>query len=225
MKSLSKNERKNRQYYEKLLTKEHVDLKISVIQDPDRIEAEMPLVRALHWTQWRAQRRLGYFTAWPQARLFNYRLASELSKFGRTRVIKITAGSTPIIYEYYYIFGNMAYWQVSGRAIGQEWDRYSLGSTGALIMIRKIMEERIFHIEGGVSHYDYKTRLGAKDLNLSVLRIIAPGPVSKLKYHVFRLFCILFEKIYYKFWYQRIQPKLPFFMHRPIWVSYIRSIF
>ena len=224
MKSLSKSERSNRRYYEKLLAKEH-DIKMLVIRDPDQLAEEIPQLSALHATQWRPQGRLGYLGAWPAAEAFNYRLAVELSRLGRTRLIKIMDGQTPIVYEYYYIFGDCGYWQLSARAEGKEWDRFSLGATGAIVMIRSTMEEGIKRIEGGVSHYDYKTRLGAKDSSISVLRIVARRPGSKLKYHLFNAFHNLYENLYFKLWYRRIQHRLPSFFHRPIWVTYTRMIF
>jgi CelD/BcsL family acetyltransferase involved in cellulose biosynthesis len=224
MKTLSKSERSNRRYYEKLLAKEHA-IDTVVIRDPDHIAAEMAQLSALHAAQWRPQKRLGYFESWPASGAFNHRLAFELSQLGRTRIVKIMAGTTPIIYEYYYIFGNCGYWQVSARALGKEWDRYSLGATGAFIMIRNIMDEGITHIEGGVSHYDYKTRLGAKDSHTSILRIVAHRPCSVVKYNLFNALHILYEKLYYKLWYQRIQLRLPAFFHRPIWITYTRTIF
>jgi len=224
MHTLSKSERKNRQYYEKRLAKEY-DIHSVVIREPDKIESEMPQFAALHAAQWRKQGRLGYFNAWPLSDAFNRHLAVELARLGRTRLIKISNGEIPIIYEYYYLFGNCSYWQLSARIEGEEWDRLSLGATGAVAMIRETIEEGITKIEGGVAHYEYKTRLGGIESNISILRVTARQPISIAKYHLCVLLQKLYIKLYYRLWYSRIQPKLPSFFHRPIWVNYTSMIF
>lgn len=224
MQTLSKSERKNRQYYEKRLAKEK-NIHSVVMHEPDKIESEMPQFAALHAAQWRTQGRPGYFNAWPQSDAFNRRLAVELARLGRTRLIKITDGETPIIYEYYYILGNCSYWQLSARASGAEWDRYSLGATGTVVMIRSIMETGIKRIEGGVSHYEYKTRLGAIESNISVLRLTARPIISIAKYHFFVQLSKIYQKLYYRLWYSRIQPRLPYIFHHPIWERYTRMTF
>jgi CelD/BcsL family acetyltransferase involved in cellulose biosynthesis len=224
MRTLSNNERKNRRYYQKLLEKEK-DVCLTVMQEPDEIEAEMPLFFALHAAQWRQQGRPGYFGAWPQSDAFNHRLAVELARLGRTRLIKISTGEKTILYEYRYIFGDYCYWQLSARAVGEQWDRFSLGATGAVVMIRSAIEEGIKRIEGGVSHYDYKTRLGAIESNVSVLRLAARRPSSIAKYHLCTVLYKLYSNFYYKLWYSRIQPRLPSVFHRPIWMIYLRMTF
>ena len=224
MQTLSNSERKNRQYYQKLLAKEH-DVRLAVMHEPDEIEAEMPQFTSLHAAQWRQQGKPGYFSAWPQSDAFNHRLAVELARLGRTRLIKITAGEKPVIYEYIYIWGGCGYWQLSARAAGGVWDRFSLGATGAVVMIRSTIEEGINRIEGGVSHYDYKTRLGAIESNVSVLRLTSRRPSSIMKYHLCMALYKLYLNFYYKLWYSRIQPKLPSAFRRPIWITYTRLTF
>jgi len=224
MKTLSNSEQKNRRYYEKRLAKEY-NINSVVMHEPDKIKAEMPQFTALHAVQWRNQGRPGYFNAWPQSDAFNRHLAVELARLGRTRLIKITDGETPILYEYYYIFGDCSYWQLSARIAGEQWDRLSLGATGAIALIRHTIEEGITRIEGGISHYEYKTRLGAIESNISVLRLTARKKISLLKYYLFVQLHWLYLNLYYKFWYSRIQPKLPSYFHRPIWLTYTRLIF
>lgn len=224
MQTLSNNERKNRRYYEKLLSREY-DIRLLVICKPNEIEAELPQFLALHSEQWRRQGRPGYFNAWPQSEAFNRRLAVELARLGRTGLIKITAEEEPIIYEYRYIFGDSCYWQLSARAAGEEWDRFSLGATGVVFLIRSTIEVGIKRIEGGLSHYDYKIRLGGIESNVSILRLTARRPSSMSKYYICLGLHKLLLNFYYKLWYSRIQPKLPSVFRRPISMNYIRLIF
>jgi hypothetical protein len=152
-------------------------------------------------------------------------LAVELARAGRTRLIKITAGGKPILYEYSYILGDCCYWQISARAAGNEWDRFRLGATGAIAFIRSTIEDGIKRIEGGLSHYEYKTRLGAIESSASVLRLSARRPSSMSKYYICIALQKLYANFYYKLWYSRIQPKLPFPFRRPISMTYIRLTF
>ena len=224
MMSLSKNERRNRRRKQNLLTKKY-DVHFVEMHEPDEIKAEMQRFIDLHTEQWRQQGRPGHFYAWPQSDAFNRRLAVDLACLGRTRLIKITAGEKPIIYQYSYVFGNCCYWQLMARSTGEKWNRFSLGADGSFILIRATIEKGIKRIESGMSHYDYKTRLGAKDSGISVLRIAARRPSSIAKYHLFRAFHKFCSNFYYKFWYSRIQPKLPSVFRRPIWMTYIRMTF
>jgi hypothetical protein len=222
--NLSPNERKNRKRYQNLLHKEH-DVHSEVISRPNEIAAEMPLYLSLHEAQWRPQGKLGYYNAWPQSGAFNKRLAFEMARLGSTRLIKITAEKKPIVYEYGFAFGDRSYLQNSARATGEEWDRFSLGVTGVVDFIRYAIEERITRIEAGLSHYDYKIRLGAIESNVSTLRLIARRPNSVLKYYILIIAYKIYFNFYYKLWYSRIQPKLPSPFRRPISITYIRLTF
>jgi hypothetical protein len=225
MKSLSKNERKNRRKYDlRLLSKEY-DIKRKIIRLPHEIEGEMNNFLALHAEQWRQQGRLGYFGAWPKADAFNSQLAVNLAQSGRTHLLKISAGGRPIIYQYSFIYGKCCYWQLPARAVGIEWNRFSLGATSLVVLIRNMIENGIRRIEGGQSHYDYKTRLGAKESGISVIRINSTKPQSIAKYHMLIGLHRLYLNFYYKLWYSRIQHRLPNVFRRPIWMAYIRTSF
>jgi len=222
MRSLSKNERKNRRKYDLNLLAKEYDVRLAVMRNPEEIEAEMPQFMALHAEQWRRQGRLGYFGAWPQSDAFNSRLAVELARMGRSHLIKVTAGEKPILYMYSYVFGDCCYWQLPARQAAEEWDRFSLGATALVVLIRSAIEDGMKRIEAGVSHYDYKTRLGAIESGISVLRLTSRRPNSIAKYHICKALHEIYINFYYKLWYSRIQPKLPSLFHRPIWVTYTR---
>ena len=221
---LSANERKKRKRYQNLLDKEH-DVYSEVIRGPNEIAAEMPLYLALHEAQWQPQGKLGYYNAWPQSGAFNKRLAFEMARLGRTRLVRITAEKKPIVYEYSFALGDRSYLQNSARAAGEEWDRFSLGATGVAVFIRYAIEEGINRIEAGLSHYDYKTRLGAIESKVSTLRLIARRPSSILKYYICIAIYKLYHNFYYRLWYSRIQPRLPTPFRRPICTNYIRLTF
>lgn len=224
LQTLSYNERKIRRRFQKLLYKEY-DVHLEVLHEPDEIESEIEQFIDLHAEQWRHQGRFGYFNAWPQSAAFNRRLAVELARVGRTRLIKITAGGKPILYEYSYVFGDCCYWQISARAAGKDWDRFRIGATGAIAFMRSTIEEGIKKVEGGLSHYEYKNRLGAIEASVSVLRFTARRPSSVLKYFICIALQKLYANFYYKLWYSRIQSRLPSCFRRPIWMTYIRLTF
>jgi hypothetical protein len=223
LKSLSTSERKKRRYYENLLAKEH-ELVQAEVRDPAQVDAEMSAFMALHKANWQGQGKLGYFEAWPKSDPFNHRLAVTLAHKGQTFLIKVCSDETPIIYQYGYLFGERFYWELPARASGNEWDRYSLGSTGVLILVRRMIEAGIKHIEAGLHHYEYKFRLGAAESEVFVLRFVAQRTSSRIKYILCRILYRFYLTLYYKIWYSRVQPRLPSILRRSIWMTYIRSI-
>jgi CelD/BcsL family acetyltransferase involved in cellulose biosynthesis len=224
LQSLSKKERKNRRYYQNLLAKEP-NMRLVVMHEPGEIEAEMSQFFALHSAQWLPQGRLGYFSAWPQAGAFNCRLAVELARLGKTRLIKVTVEGEPILYAYRYIWGDCCYWQTTARAIGEKWDHLRLGTTTPVLSIRNNIEEGIKRIENGLFHYNYKNHLGAKESNAFFLHITGRRMSSRVKYFLCKAVYNFVYLFYYKIWYSRLQPKLPAILKRPIWTFYTRITF
>jgi CelD/BcsL family acetyltransferase involved in cellulose biosynthesis len=194
------------------------------IREAAEIDTEMPKFMSLHKINWQRQGKLGYFSAWPKSDVFNHRLAVRLAGLGRTLLIRVSAGEIPIIYQYGYVFGDGFYWELPARASGDEWDRFSLGATAIMILIRRSIESGIRRIEAGLSHYEYKTRLGARDLGVYVLRFVGRAPGSQAKYFLCRMLHRFLQMVYYRLWYTRIQPRLPQAFCRPIWMIYIRMI-
>jgi CelD/BcsL family acetyltransferase involved in cellulose biosynthesis len=221
MVALAPKQKKHRVKYDLNAMSKEYSVRLDVLQDPEKVSSEFPGFLRLHTDQWRNEGKPGHFGAWPGSASFHRRLAAELAKQGRTRLIKVTADDTPIIYQYAYCFGDRCYWLLPARIIGKQWDRFSLGQKATVALIRCLIEEKIKHIEAGVSHYDYKSRLGAIESKISTLRLTSRRLGSRMKSSLLEKCFYAVNIVYYKIWYCRIQPRLPSRFHFPVWKAWI----
>jgi len=222
---LSKNERKNRRKYElRLLGKEYA-AKVEVVSDPGKVEREFEEFVAQHTDHWRAQGKSGHFGAWPRATEFNRALVLAHGRLGRMRFVRILANDQVVANQYSFAFGDSYFWELPARAVGQEWERFSLGPTGIVTMIEAAIKEGKTRLEGGLAHYDYKVRLGAKEYEVNRVRVIANRGGSRacmILYNAIRL-CLLYA--YHKIWYRRITPRLTPLFRKPQWIFWLRLDF
>ncbi len=223
--SLSKNERKNRRKYElRLLNKEHAT-RVDVLSDPGKVEKEFENFVTQHTLHWQAQGKTGHFGAWPKALEFNRALVKTHGKLGRMRFIRILADGQTVANQYTFAFGNSYFWELPSRIVGGEWEKFSLGPTGIVTMIDEAIKEGEKRLEGGLAHYEYKIRLGAKEYAVRRVRVIANRAGSRMRvklYNALRL-CLLYG--YHKIWYRRITPHLPALFRKPQWMFWLRLDF
>lgn len=223
--SLSKNERKNRRKYELRYLKKSFVIQTDILTSWEEIREEFQKFVEMHTAQWGSEGRPGHFGAWPKSEDFNFALVKQLSQQGRVRMIRIRADNEAISYEYSFAFGDCYFWQLPARKIGSSWEQYSLGSTSLVNMIKIAIEEGIRRIEGGLAHFDYKSRLGAKEYPATRIVFRGKDIGSRLRYFVFRSFFSVINVLYFKIWYQRLQPRLPRRFQRGIWPLWIRFSF
>lgn len=220
--SLNSLNNKDRKRYELKHLKKHYDVKVDVLSEPIDIVDEFKSFQEMHTQQWYAQGRPGHFKAWRKADIYNLALVRKLSQKNRARLIRISADKTPISYIYGFVYGNSFFAELPARAIESHWNRFDLGRTGIASMISSAIQEGLNKIEGGQGHYDYKVRLGAKEFEIIIVRITADRWQSRLKSKLLRLTFWLLNIVYFKIWYQRLQPHLPNFLQRPIWRIWIK---
>lgn len=223
--SLSKNERKNRRKYELRYLKKRYSIQVDILKSWEDLKEEFLRFVEMHTAQWRHEGKPGHFGAWPKSIDFHLALIKELSQKGRVRLIRIIADKEPITYEYSYAFGECYYWLLPARKVDPQWEQFSLGSTSLVNMIKVAIEERIKKIEAGLAHYDYKVRLGAKEYQTFILNFVAKNIRSKIRYLIYRSIYFLINILYFKIWYQRLQPRMPKRFQRGIWSLWIRLSF
>jgi CelD/BcsL family acetyltransferase involved in cellulose biosynthesis len=217
--ALSKNERKNRRKYElRLLKKEH-DTQQDVVCDESGVSAELEQFAEQHRRQWLAEGRTGHFGAWPGALAFNRALVNAQARLGRVRFIRIVADGQVVANQYTFVFAGRYYWELPARAVDPKWDRFSLGPTAIVTMLGDAITEGMDRVEGGLAHYDYKLRLGAKEYAAPTYRIVAAGIPSRARFAIMSLVRRCADLAYHKVWYRRIAPRLPawFWRHQPRW--------
>jgi hypothetical protein len=223
--ALSKNERKNRRKYDLRLLKKEYDTRVDVVSNAALVLQEFDQFAEQHRQQWFAESKTGHFGAWPHAFDFNRALVEAQGKLGRLRFIRILADGQVVANQYTFAFGERYYWELPGRAVGPTWDRFSLGPSGIVTMLAQGIAERMTQVEGGLAHYDYKVRLGAKEYATLTFRIVASGFQSRARFALLSLVRNCVGLVYHKFWYRRIMPRLPSSFWRCQWRLWLRLDF
>jgi CelD/BcsL family acetyltransferase involved in cellulose biosynthesis len=221
---LSKSECKKRKYELRLLRKE-CDIKVDVLQAPAVTEVEFDRFVAQHTAQWNAEGRAGHFGAWPNGREFNAALVKVQGPLGRVRFVRIIADGQVVSNQYVFAFGDSWCWELPARAVGQQWERLSLGPAGLITTVEAAIQEGKRRLEGGIGHYEYKVKLGAQEHKLLGTQILANRLGSRLRMLAFCAlrFCLLYA--YHKIWYRRLAPHLPGSSKASQWCLWLRLDF
>jgi CelD/BcsL family acetyltransferase involved in cellulose biosynthesis len=222
---LSKNERKNRRKYELRTLKKEYDARVEVLSAPEQVEPEFENFVRQHTEHWNAQGKSGHFGAWPRATGFNRALVKAQGALGRTRFVRILANNRVVASEYTFAFGDSYFWELPARAVGEEWERFSLGPTGIVQMIDAAIREGRKRLEGGLAHYDYKVRLNAKEYATKSLRMVANRMGSRIRAAIFGMLRLCVLVCYHRLWYKRVSPRLPAAFRRPMWMLWLRLDF
>lgn len=221
LETLGSAEQKRRRYDFRYL--ERNGAKESVVQGPwSEIDREFQAFARMHTLSWEAKGRPGHFGAWPRAQEYQRTLAERMAGPGRLQIFKIEANGEAICYDYGYVFGRSFFWELPGRSLDLRWAKISLGSCALIIMLRRAVREGITSLYAGVGRYDYKTRLGGEERPVVTMRARRRGLAVTARLAAFELWFRLVEVLYFKFWYMRVQPRLPRFCRRPIWKIWSR---
>jgi CelD/BcsL family acetyltransferase involved in cellulose biosynthesis len=202
------------------LRKEY-SVRVDVLTEWREAEAEFERFVEQHTRQWRAEGKPGHFGAWPKAREFNRALVQAHAKLGRVRFIRLFANDEVIAGQYAYAFGDAYYWELPSREVDAKWERFSLGPTAIVVMIETAMNEGKARLEGGLAHYDYKLRLGAKEHAVKTWRIYRSRPAVRLKIFAYGLLRDALQLVYQKLWRRRLAPHLPPRFWRPQWSRWL----
>jgi hypothetical protein len=207
--ALSKNERKNRRKYELRLLKKDYDTSVEVVSDAALLSEAFEHFAEQHRQQWLAERRTGHFGAWPLALDFNRAVVEAQGKLGRLRFIRIVANGQVVANQYTFAFGDRYYWELPARAVDPKWDRFSLGPSAIVTMLAQGIAEGATRVEGGLAHYDYKVRLGAKEYAALTFCIVAARLPSRVRFAFVSIARNCLRLVYHRVWYRRIMPRLP----------------
>jgi len=215
--SLGKNAKKNiRKQLRKLETSYQIELKM--INTPSSF---LEFVK-LHTAQWELVDKLGHFNDWPEAKDFHVTLVKSQSLLNRFRLFCLLADGEPISYLYMYHLGKRYHSFLSARVCDMKWDKYSLGSLLHVMRIESAIEEGVNEIDAGRGHYSHKLHLGGKEIPLAALLISKKSTYSILRTHLFYFCSRMLHLFYYRIWFNRLAPKLPF-KRKPLWKLWIRT--
>jgi CelD/BcsL family acetyltransferase involved in cellulose biosynthesis len=220
---LSKSERSKRKYELRLLQKE-CEAKTDVLKDPPSLVEEFNRFVAQHTARWNAEGKAGHFGAWPKGREFNEALVRVQGALGRVRFVRIFADGQVVSNQYVFAFGDSWYWELPARVMGQQWERLSLGPAGLIATIESAIQEGKHRLQGGIGHYEYKVKLGAKEHQLFRLQITPNRWSSRVRMVFFNTLRLCMLYTYYKIWYKWVAPRLPG-ARRAQWTLWLRLDF
>lgn len=193
-----------------------------VIQDEVAANSEFPKFAQMHAEQWETEGKLGHFHDWPKGIEFHSRLVNEQAKKGRLRLIRLLANGVVVSYQLCYVFGKRLYWRLPARAVGSEWDKFALGRIGLVKEIEMAIAEGVREIEAGAGHYEYKIKLGGEEHPLYTFLVTRKQRSSRWRAYLFLKLSSVLHYIYYRVWFNRLAPKLPF-RRKPLWRKWIRA--
>ena len=188
-----------------------------------RYESDFRIFMEMHARQWNSLGRLGHFHSWPSAGDFHQELSRRMAKEGKLRFFKMSENGIPVAYLYTYNFGKSNFAELSARNIDEKYSWCSMGSHLLIELFNACRKENIDFVEAGAAHYDYKIGLGARKIN--TFNVIAVSSKWKSRFGSELLFIVRYfiHNVYYRIWYQRIQPRLPVSFRKPILWAWIRT--
>jgi CelD/BcsL family acetyltransferase involved in cellulose biosynthesis len=219
--SLSKNQRGDIRKRINLINRSF-NITQDIIQDDETATYEFYNLSKMHNEQWKAQGKLGHFNDWPKGAEFNAKLVSRQAQHGRLRLIKLSADQQAICYLLCYAFGKRWHWRISARVLGPVWDKFALGKISLIKDIETAIAEGVQEIEAGSGHYDYKIKLGGEEHPLYTLFFARNQVSCRCRAFLFLKLSNLLHFLYYRVWFSRLAPKLPF-KRRPLWPLWIRT--
>jgi CelD/BcsL family acetyltransferase involved in cellulose biosynthesis len=220
---LSKSQRNNFRRYFKALSHDFI-VTAETLRDANEAVQQYQRFKELHTAQWRSEGKLGHFGDWPGSESFNDELVRTFAQQGRFRLFRLTANGEPICFYYSLVFGDTCYARLPARALGNQWEKFSLGRLGLIKMIESVIDEGIRHIEAGPGHYEYKLQLGAVETPLTSVLLASNRMDKHARTYLFSRAAELLHLLYYRIWFGRIAPRL-LLPRRPLWKSWIRSRF
>ena len=193
-----------------------------VIQDETAAGDEIEKFIQMHTEQWEQENKLGHFNDWPLGDAFNTKLVIRQARKGRLRLIRLLADGKVVSYQLCYVFGKRWHWRLPARVVGPEWDKFALGRIGLIKEIEMAITEGVQEIEGGAGHYDYKIKLGGEEHPLYAFFLVKTQPLCRCRAFLFMKLSELLHFCYYRAWFIRLAPKLPF-KRKPLWKLWIRT--
>jgi hypothetical protein len=217
--NLKKRERKNiRKNYTKI-KKNKLNLKCDLATKRNFENRFIDFVE-VHQKRWKHSGRPGHFGDWPKSFKFHKEVASEQLQLGRLQLFKVQV-EDDFAYRYCYEFGKRYFAFLAGRCLDVSNSGIDLGRLLFSEHTQQAINNGILNIDSMRGRYDYKLRLGGKLFPLARLHIVRKGIFRSIRLRMFKIICQILDLLYYKVWYCRLAPKLPF-NYGPLWSLWIR---
>lgn len=176
----------------------------------------------MHQAHWKKLGKGGHFIDWPYALEFHREMAQSHLHLGRLRLLKVSIGSNCIGYQYHYRFGDKYLHFLDSRVNTPSSNSISWGRITFCEQIKKAIGEQIKYIDSMRGKYEHKLRLGGRLFRIKNMFICSKKPSVSIRMYTFRVLARLLNLFYYKIWFCRLAPKLPF-KRRPLWDIWIKT--
>jgi len=220
LKRLSKQARKKFRRHLRRLS-ELSELESKVFRGMDVIDHFDKFVR-LHEAQWADVGKLGHFGDWPEGMAFNRDLVNRLAKRDLVRIHELTGNGEILSMRYIFVLADRCYIRLPARRSSAELEKLGIGQIGLLKTLEHLINEGIKYSESGPGHYDYKISCGGEELALRRLTVTRAAIFTQKKMFLLLMWSDLIDIIYYRIWYKKLSPKIPFFKF-PLWRTWIRT--
>lgn len=219
--SLNKRQRGNLRRDLNLINRSF-SLEQDAVRDEKASSAEFKSFAEMHSDQWKAEGKLGHFDDWPKGHEFNAKMVQEQAKLDRLRLVRLKADGQVVSYQLCFEFAGRWHWRLPARLVGKDWHRYGLGRIGLIKQIEMAIDEGVREIEAGSGQYPYKVKLGGDVYSLHTLVATRSNTLCRWRATLFMKLALLLNLFYYRLWFCRFAPKLPF-RRRPLWRLWIRT--
>jgi len=222
---LNRKERTKLRRHYRLAYKTVSDKTVSVVTNYgtiDNVEEMFTGFLRMHQEHWQKLGKLGHFEDWPNAREFHREMAEVQLKRNRLCLIKITLGDCCLGYKYGFVFGDTYCDFLDARSDRNELANVGLGRIIYSEMIKRAIQEKAKWIDSMRGKYKHKLEMGGELYPTRNLYVIPKKPTIVLRVRLFRFLAWLLNLLYYRVWYSRVAPKLPF-KRGGLWNIWIRT--
>ncbi len=190
-------------------------------QDFERTFREF--VRA-HQSYWRELGKAGHFGDWPNAQLFHHEVATAQLKYHRLRLLRVDLGELCLGHKYGYKFGDKYFALLNAQSPMSNLQKFGIGRILFGEQVKTAIAEGVRYIDSMRGKYEHKLHLGGELYPIRSLYVTRQRSEVRIRVYLFRLCARLLNLLYYRIWFARIAPKLPF-KRRPLWKLWIRTRF
>lgn len=176
----------------------------------------------MHNLQWQQLGQSGHFNDWPNSDAFHHEVVQAQLKQGRLRLFKVCIGNTCIGYEYVYKFSRTYFHYLNSRTSSKEFERVAVGKVSFCELVKRAVGEGVNLINSMRGRYEYKLRMGGIMVPAHAILIFRKGLFANVRVQTFKFLSRLLHLCYYKIWFSRIIPRLPW-RRRPLWKLWIRT--
>jgi len=190
--------------------------------EADDLEDRFDEFIEMHRLRWEQTGKSGHFADWPLAYEFHKELAKAQLSRGRLRLLKVSQDGQGLAFEYCYKLGDRYLQFMNARSIADEFSQIGLGKISFCELIKRAVSENITCIDSMQGNYGHKLRMGGKLLPVRNIMVYPDRLTTRIRIFIFQKFARFLRIFYYRLWFSRIVPALPF-RRKTVWKFYIKN--